>query len=171
MNTVLNVFGKKLAIGIALSASMLMTVSPAQARDRYYDRGGNDAAIAIGAGVIGLALGAAIADRGDRNYYDRDYYDMRRYVTIRDRPGYYYYYDGYPNRYYNDRYYNQYYAPYYRDRYSRGGWGHGNSWDRGNAWGRNDRWDRGQRRDYRGNYRGYRGFNEGRRNGPGGRNR
>lgn len=52
---------------------------PAEARDGYYRhdrRGGDDAAIAIGAGVVGLALGAAIAssDRDRDYYYDDDYY-------------------------------------------------------------------------------------------------
>ena len=95
---------KKLGLGAALAASALLAASPASARDHYRDRGGNDAAIAIGAGIIGLAIGAAIAD----------------YVTVRGYPGYYYYYDGYPNRYYRDRYYSRYYAPYYRERWSRG---------------------------------------------------
>lgn len=90
MHMTLKTIGKKLAIGAALSASILAAAAPAQARDRYYDRGGNDAAIAIGAGVLGLALGAALADRDDGRYYDRGYYSSRRYVTVRDRPGYYY---------------------------------------------------------------------------------
>lgn len=147
MHAIFKNVGKKLALGVALSATVLLAASPAQARDRYYDRGrgGNDAAIAVGAGVIGLALGAAIADRGDDRYYDRGYYSSRRYVTVRDRPGRYYYYEGRPNRYYQDRYYDRYYAPYYRERYSRGDrWGRG--WDRGRNWRddrRNDRrWDR-----------------------------
>ncbi|MCT2398888.1 hypothetical protein [Novosphingobium mangrovi (ex Huang et al. 2023)] len=109
----------RLGLGTALAASALMAASPAMARDHYRDRG-DDAAIAIGAGIIGLAIGAAIADNHDRRYYDRGWYPARRYVTVRGYPGYYYYYDGYPNRYYRDRYYDRYYAPYYRDRWSRG---------------------------------------------------
>lgn len=144
---------KSFGLATALAASALTASAPAMARD-YYDRGGNDAAIAIGAGVIGLALGAALADRDDDRYYDRGYYDSRRYVTVRDRPGYYYYYDGAPNRYYRDRYYDRYYAPYYRDRWNgrdrwrdgRHAWrddrrGDRNRWDRGR-----DRWDRGRDR-------------------------
>ncbi|WP_285021224.1 hypothetical protein [Novosphingobium sp. fls2-241-R2A-195] len=152
MNIKLKSFGKKLALGAALAASVLVTTSPAQARDRYYGRGDDTAAIAIGAGVIGLALGAAIADRGDRNYYDRGYWGSRRYVTVRDRPGYYYYYDGSPNRYYRDRYYDRYYSPWSRDRWRDGGnrWDRGRDWrrdrhyDRRDHWGRRDdrRWDR-----------------------------
>jgi len=157
-------FGKKLAIGAVLSATLLAASAPAEARDRYYGhgRGGNDAAIAIGAGVIGLAVGAAIADRGDRHYYDRGYYDTRRYVTVRDRPGYYYYYDGYPGRYYQDRYYDRYYAPYYRERWGRGGgWGRGdNRWDRGYREGRGYGGDRGGWRGDRGGYRDGRGHDD-----------
>ncbi|MFC0205926.1 hypothetical protein [Novosphingobium soli] len=129
--------GKKFILGAALSASALLATSPAQARDRYYDRGNDTAAIAIGAGVIGLALGAALADRDDRYYYDRGYWGSRRYVTVRDRPGYYYYYDGAPNRYYRDRYYDRYYSSWSRDRWS------GNRWSRGR-----DDWRRGDRRDH-----------------------
>ncbi|TCU59798.1 hypothetical protein EDF58_102485 [Novosphingobium sp. PhB57] len=138
---------KSLGLATALAASALSASAPAMARD-YYDRGGNDAAIAIGAGVIGLALGAALADRDDGRYYDRGYYGSRRYVTVRDRPGYYYYYQGAPNRYYRDRYYDRYYAPYYRER-----WGGRDRWRDGrHAW-RDDRrgwrddrnrWDRGR---------------------------
>jgi hypothetical protein len=141
MNSLLKTFGKKLALGAALGATVLAASSPAEARDHYYrGRGGNDAAIAIGAGVLGLAVGAAIADRGDDRYYDRGYYPSRRYVTVRDRPGYYYYYEGRPNRYYRDRYYDRYYAPYYREHYRGDRWGRG--WDRGRNWGGGGRYDR-----------------------------
>ncbi|MFS0850556.1 TrbC/VirB2 family protein [Novosphingobium panipatense] len=141
---------KKLALGAAVAASVVMTASPAQAQDRYYDRGDNTAAIAIGAGVIGLALGAALADRDDRYYYDRDRWGSRRYVRVRDRPGYYYYYDNAPNRYYRDRYYDRYYS-----QWNRPGWRGGDrrDWNRSRHWrddrranrGR-DRWD-GRGRD------------------------
>lgn len=142
--------GIKLGIGAALGASTLMIVAPAQAQDRYYDGRGNDAAIAIGAGVIGLALGAALADRSDRYYYDRSYYGSRRYVSVRDRPGRYYYYANNPNRYYQDRYYDRYYAPYYRDRNTRNNSWNNRNWNRGNdrrydrQYSRRDdrRWDR-----------------------------
>lgn len=91
----------KAALAALIAAGTLMA-TPAQARHR--DRGGDDAAIAIGAGIIGIAIGAAIAsDRGD------DYYDRRHY-----RRGYYprhgsYYYESYP-RYRRD------YRGHYRDR-------------------------------------------------------
>jgi hypothetical protein len=99
----------------------------------------------IGAGIVGLAIGALIADRDDDYYYDRSYYRHRRYVSLDGYPGYYYYYDGYPNRYYRDRYYDRYYGRYYSNR-----------WDRG--YNRIDRWygrEHGyrDRRDYRRDYR------------------
>lgn len=133
---------KKLAIGAALAASVLMTASPAQARDRYYDRGDNTAAIAIGAGVIGLALGAALADRDDGYYYDRGRWGSRRYVRVRDRPDYYYYYDNAPNRYYRDRYYDRHYS-----QWNRPGWRGSDrrDWNRSRNWRDDRRWDR--RRD------------------------
>jgi hypothetical protein len=156
----MNIRIRNFGLGAALAACALTASAPAMARDGYRD-GGNDAAIAIGAGVIGLALGAAIADRGDRHYYDRGYYDSRRYVTVRGRPGYYYYYDGAPGRYYQDRYYDRYYAPYYRDRWSRGhAWGNRDwrddrrGWrgDDHRGWGRDDRpgWGRDDRRGWGG---------------------
>lgn len=144
---------KTLGMAAALAATSLGFAQGAQARDRWGHRGGgDDAAIAIGAGILGLAVGAAIADRGDDRYYDRGYYQSRRYVTVRDRPGYYYYYDGAPNRYYRDRYYGRpnYYG-YRADRWNRVY--AGNRWDRGYGRGRADRgydrgrWDRGG--DYR----------------------
>ena len=127
---------KSLGMAGALAAASLSFAQGAQARDQW-DRGGrdNDAAIAIGAGILGLALGAVIADRNDDRYYDRRYYGNRRYVTVRDHPGHYYYYDGFPNRYYQDRYYGR--PNFYGSA--------GNRWDRGYA---NNRWERGYNRGY-----------------------
>lgn len=142
---------KKLTIGAALAASTLVASAPAEAQ-RYRDRD-DTAAVAIGAGVIGLALGAALADRDDRYYGDRGYWGSRRYVTVRGRPDYYYYYDGYPIRYYRDRYYGRDYSRWSRDRWDRGrdrwsrGWDRGRNWDRGRGWRDDRRWDRrGDRR-------------------------
>ncbi|GGZ07617.1 hypothetical protein [Novosphingobium colocasiae] len=134
-------FLTRLGLGTVLAATAL-TVAVPSASARGYNDSGDDVAIAVGAGILGLAVGAAIADRDDDRYYDRGYYGHRRYVTVRDRPGYYYYYAGRPNRYYRDRYYDRYYAPYYRERWGRSGnWGRGyydrNRWDD-----RRDRWDR-----------------------------
>ena len=150
---------KTLGMAAALAATSLAFTQSAEARDRWDRRGGgDDAAIAIGAGVIGLALGAAIADRGDDRYYDRGYYNSRRYVTVRGRPDYYYYYEGAPRRYYRDRYYGRpnFYGGSFGNRWDRG-YGNGR-WDRGYN---RDRWDRGGGRGYdRGdwNRRGYRGY-------------
>lgn len=85
---------KQAALIAALAVGTLSAATTAQARDRYRDRG-DDAALAIGAGIIGLAIGAAIAssndDRYDRGRYYRSYPDG-------------YYYDGYPRAYRYDRY-------------------------------------------------------------------
>lgn len=87
-------FGKAV-LAATLAASALTFAAPAQARDGYRHRGGgDDAAIAIGAGIIGLAIGAAIASDHDDRYDDRGYY-----------------YDSYP-RYRGGYYYNSY--PEYR---------------------------------------------------------
>ena len=105
-------------------AALALAASPAQARDGYsrgHDGGDDDAAIAIGAGVVGLALGAALAS-GNR---DRDYYDD---------DGYYYprggYYQSYP------RYYGGYDYRYNRS-YRRGS--HGWRGDRHRGWGHRGR--------------------------------
>jgi hypothetical protein len=55
-----------------LAAASLAFSAPAQAHGR---RGGDDAAIAIGAGVLGLAVGAAIAsDNNNQVFFDQGYY-------------------------------------------------------------------------------------------------
>lgn len=150
---------KRAVVTAALAASSMTLATAAEARERRYDHGDDTAAIAIGAGIVGLAIGALLADRGDRHYYDRAYYPKRRYVSVRGHPGYYYYYDGYPNRYYRDRYYSRYYAPYYRDRYRNGYYDRRdyNRWDRGRRtydryYGRRDYDRNGYHRDYRKEY-------------------
>jgi hypothetical protein len=109
---------RPVALTVALGATALVaTATPAAARDRYYrgHHGGDDAAIAIGAGIVGLAIGAAIASDGHRDrYYDRGYYDRGYY------PRSSYYYPRYRNQYYYQGY------PAYRgyegyDRYDRYG--------------------------------------------------
>lgn len=73
---------RKTGLALALTAASLMVASPASARDRdyRYNDGNDDAALAIGAGIIGLVIGAAIAsDNDDRRYDDRYYYQNRRY--------------------------------------------------------------------------------------------
>lgn len=91
-------FVKKAALGAVLAATVVAAATPAEARDRRY-RGDDRAAVAVGAGVLGLALGAAIAsDRRDR-YYDDGYY-YRSYPRYRGN----YYYSPPPRYYRGDRY-------------------------------------------------------------------
>lgn len=134
---------KSLGVAAVLLATSLGAAQQAQAQDRWDRRGRNDAAIAIGAGVLGLAVGAAIADRNDRRYYDRRFYNARRYVTVPGRPGYYYYYDGAPRRYYQDRFYGR--PPVFRGRYADRGYVRGYAPVNRGRWDRRDdrrRWDR-----------------------------
>ena len=104
-------FVKKAALGAALAATAVAASSPAQARDRWH-RGDDRAAVAVGAGVLGLALGAAIASDRRGRYYDDGYY-YRSYPRYRP---YGYYYAPPPPRYY--RYY-RYDRPYRGDYYRR----------------------------------------------------
>lgn len=135
---------RRAAMAAALAVAGLASATTAQARDRYRD-GGDDAAIAIGAGIVGLAIGAMIADRDDRYYGDRRWHRDRRYVRVSGYDDYYYYYPNNPRRYYRDRYYNRDYRSWYGRR------GH-DRWER-----RRDRWERRQERYDRGYYgRGYR---------------
>ena len=114
---------RKVALASALFASMAMAAAPAEARDRWgrHRGGGDDAAIAIAAGIAGLAIGAAISDgnRGGRYYNDRRYRSSYNYPQYRG--GYYdypqyngYYYNNYDRRY---RDYDRRYRDY--DRYER----------------------------------------------------
>lgn len=107
---------KKAALAVTVIVGSLSVATTAQARDRYYDRD-NDAALAIGAGIIGLAIGAAIASDNDDRYDRRGYY-YRSYPRG-------YYYDGYPRAYRYDRY--------------RRDWRDGRRWNRDRNWNYNDR--------------------------------
>ena len=111
----LKIFG--FAAGLAASA-LTLTASPAEARDYYRGRGNDTAAIAVGAGIIGLAVGAAVASNSGRGY--GGYYGGGGYYG---RPGYYY--RSYPRGYYYDRYPPRYYRDYH-------GWDrrYDRSWDR-----------------------------------------
>ena len=98
---------RKTILSLALGAAALTAASPAMADDwRYRHRGGGDTTgAAIAGGVVGLALGAAIASSAnDHRRYDRDdYYYDRGYPRYRA----YYYYDRYPRPYYRPYYYNR----------------------------------------------------------------
>lgn len=85
-------FLKTGAMAAALAAGALFSANPAEARDRYRGGGDDDAAIAIGAGIIGLAIGAAIASDNDDGYYD----DRRHYRPQYRNQYYYNDYDNYP---------------------------------------------------------------------------
>jgi hypothetical protein len=70
---------KAIGAALALSAAGLMAAAPAPARPwggrghyHHYDRG-DRAGLAVGAGIIGLALGAAIASQPSRYSYDYGY--------------------------------------------------------------------------------------------------
>lgn len=120
---------KKAGLGIALAATALTAAAPADAQRwgggyRHYNRGGGDAAAgALIGGIVGLGLGAAIANSNRDRYYDRGYAYDRGY----GRGGYY---DVPPPRVV---YRNRYYAPpprvvvqeRYYDYAPRGGYGYG----------------------------------------------
>lgn len=113
----MNLFRKAVLAG-ALGAATLTTASPAMAD--HYRRGGDTTGAAIAGGIVGLALGAAIAsngrDRYDDGYYYDGYYDRRAYPRYRT----YYVYRDYP----------RYYRPYRDDwrrhdrRHHHRDWGH-----------------------------------------------
>ena len=100
---------KKATLASALAASALVASAPADARPYYGHRGGDTAAWAIGAGILGLAAGAAIASDHHDRYYDCGGYDNG--WAYRD--GYYYDRDG--RRYDRDAY-----DRWQRDDYRRG---------------------------------------------------
>ncbi|MCK9542413.1 MAG: hypothetical protein M0R03_10350 [Novosphingobium sp.] len=108
---------RKAALASVLAATALASATPAMARDHWGPRhrggGGNDAAIAIGAGVVGLAIGALIASAS--NDKKRDRYDDRQYDGRRHDGGAYD--DRYDEGRYDDRRYDD---RRYDDRQGRG---------------------------------------------------
>jgi hypothetical protein len=106
---------KKAVLAGTLGAAALTAATPAMADDwRHRHRGGDTTGAAVAGGIVGLALGAAIASGNRDRYYDDDDYYYRHH---RPRPRVYVY-ESYP-RYYGgwDR---PRYRPYYRDAYPRG---------------------------------------------------
>ncbi len=139
---------RKAVLATALAASALTSVSPAMARGyggwgngyrHHRHHGGDDAAIAIGAGIVGLAIGAMVAagshDRNNARYRDRDY---RNDGSYNDQ----YYRDGW--KYRDGTYYDQQGRRYDRDNWNRQ---YGDRYDRRDGSSRYDdndgRWDRG----------------------------
>ena len=99
----------KTVLGATLAATALTAAAPADAQRyrRYHHRGDDGTGAAIAGGIVGLALGAAIASSSNNDRYARDSY-------YRDR-GYRSDYDDY---YYRQRGYyptDGYYAYRYRD--------------------------------------------------------
>lgn len=68
----MNTIWKKVTLGTALAAATLtaLTATPAAAQGWHgdYRRGGDGAGVAVAAGILGLAVGATLADQGP--YYD-----------------------------------------------------------------------------------------------------
>jgi len=103
---------KKSLMGIATVATLVATASPADAQYRRHYRGyrHDNTGVAIGAGILGLGIGAAIAS-SNRGYYDP------------------YYGGGYSSYGYSQPYYGGYssYGGYggYADPYYGNGYGYG----------------------------------------------
>jgi hypothetical protein len=113
---------KKAGLGIALAATAIATTAAPADAQRYggygrgyhgYGRGGGDvAAGALLGGIVGLGVGAAIANSGRDRYYDRGYYN----------DGYYY---NRPRVVYRERYYAPPPRVIYRERYYAPRYGYG----------------------------------------------
>jgi hypothetical protein len=89
----MNLF-KKTVIAAGLAATALASTTPAMARD-YHRGNDNTAAVAIGAGILGLAVGAIAASSNDRDRYYDNRYDGRVYASDWSyRDGYYWDRDG-----------------------------------------------------------------------------
>ena len=77
-NKIITTVGRVAAGVDALSLVAAATTASADSRYGHYrgHRGNDTAAVAVAAGIVGLAVGAAISDgnRNDRRYYDNGYY-------------------------------------------------------------------------------------------------
>ena len=113
----MNIIGKSVIATTLAATALVSTTAPVMARDYYRNRGGdNTAAVAIGAGVIGLALGAIVASssnndrryQNDGRYYRNDRYYCRSNDGWQQQRGDYYDRDRYNDRSrYDDRYYSR----------------------------------------------------------------
>ena len=114
----------KKGLTAAVAAATLGTIAtPAEARHRYYRHRDNDGAWAIGAGIVGLGIAAAIASSHRGRYYDPyyggGYYGGHGYGYGHNY-GYYdrgYYDRGYYGRCYTRRVYDPYIGRRVRVRY------------------------------------------------------
>ncbi|WP_297512761.1 hypothetical protein [uncultured Caulobacter sp.] len=107
-NKIITSVGRVAAGVAALSLTVAATTASADPR-YYYDRdrhrGGDTAAAAIAAGIVGLAVGAAISDShrndryDDRGYYRQGYYDQGYRGYYSQTPGYGYGYGYAPRPY------------------------------------------------------------------------
>ena len=98
---------KRAMIGLTAAASVAVVAAPAEAQSRYYrDHRGNDAGVAIAAGVVGLAVGAALASNR-RGYDDRGYYNRNYDGGYQGHHDQGHYDQGYYNRGYDRGYYQQ----------------------------------------------------------------
>ena len=103
---------KKAVLGAALVASASLAAAPVEARDRY-DRHHDRTGTAIAAGVVGLAIGAALASGNRDRHYDRGYNGDEYYYPQQS----YNNYNGYPRGYNYDGYRYDNYDRRYRDGY------------------------------------------------------
>jgi hypothetical protein len=112
----MNLF-KKTAIAAGLAATALASTTPAMARD-YHRGNDNTAPVAIGAGILGLAVGAIAASSNNNDRYYGNRYEGRAYVndwSYRDG----YYWDRGGGRHGRDEY-QRYNRGGHRDDYRRG---------------------------------------------------
>jgi hypothetical protein len=108
MEVHMNKFLTKAVLGTTLAATALTAAAPADAqRYRRYHRGGDSTGAAIAGGIVGLALGAAIASSSNDRYARDSYYRERGYRA--DYDDYYYRQRGY---YPTDGYYAYRYRDY-----------------------------------------------------------
>jgi hypothetical protein len=108
-------FFKKALLGTAAGAMALATAAPAEARGYYRHYHHDNTGAIVGAGILGLAVGALAASSSRDRYYDGYYYNQPYYN------GYTYYTPGYTT----------YYYPYnygYNDGYWYNGYLYNNGW-------------------------------------------